>query len=285
MKAVAAASISDYEQAVTAVGDYYAAVEQGLGACFRDPDLQSTDTAAFTRPTPICVIVFGTDQGLVGQFNDTVANFTLGFLDLLKGSETQYPRRSANHSAAYSAAPLALIWVVGERLSERLSDAGLTLQGRFNVPNSVKAITPLIGNILLSLEALTPLSAQTKLHLIYSRPGNAPSYSPVSQGLLPLDKPWRKNLIEKAWPGRCIPQLLGSKTTTLGALIHEYLFVSLFRASAESLSSENASRLSAMQRADKNIEELLETLGRDYHRLRQAGIDEEMFDVIAAGNF
>jgi F-type H+-transporting ATPase subunit gamma len=59
------------------------------------------------------------------------------------------------------------------------------------------------------------------------------------------------------------------------------LFVSLFRASAESLASENASRLAAMQRADKNIEELLETLERNYHRLRQASIDAEMFDVIA----
>ena len=36
-----------------------------------------------------------------------------------------------------------------------------------------------------------------------------------------------------------------------------------------------------MQRADKNIEELLAILERDYHRLRQAGIDAEMFDVIA----
>jgi F-type H+-transporting ATPase subunit gamma len=67
--------------------------------------------------------------------------------------------------------------------------------------------------------------------------------------------------------------------------VREYLFVSMFRASAESLSSENASRLAAMQRADRNIEELLDTLKRDYHRQRQASIDEEMFDVIAGSSF
>ena len=61
----------------------------------------------------------------------------------------------------------------------------------------------------------------------------------------------------------------------------KYLFVSLFRACAESLASENASRLAAMQRADKNIEELLEDLNRTFHRLRQSGIDEELFDVIS----
>jgi F-type H+-transporting ATPase subunit gamma len=65
------------------------------------------------------------------------------------------------------------------------------------------------------------------------------------------------------------------------ALIREYLFISLFRACAESLASENASRLAAMERADKNIHELLENLHATFHRLRQSGIDEELFDVIS----
>ena len=36
-----------------------------------------------------------------------------------------------------------------------------------------------------------------------------------------------------------------------------------------------------MQRADKNIDELLEDLNRTFHRLRQNGIDEELFDVVS----
>jgi F-type H+-transporting ATPase subunit gamma len=68
---------------------------------------------------------------------------------------------------------------------------------------------------------------------------------------------------------------------TLLALVREYLFVSLFRACAESLASENASRLAAMQRAEKNIDELLEDLNRTFYRLRQSGIDEELFDVVS----
>ena len=68
---------------------------------------------------------------------------------------------------------------------------------------------------------------------------------------------------------------------TLLAFVREYLFVSLFRACAESLASENASRLAAMQRAEKNIDELLEDLKRTFYRLRQSGIDEELFDVVS----
>ena len=78
-----------------------------------------------------------------------------------------------------------------------------------------------------------------------------------------------------------LPEVVGSGRATLRALIREYLFVSLFRACAESLASENASRLAAMQRAEKNIDELLEDLNGTFHRLRQSGIDEELFDVIS----
>ena len=65
------------------------------------------------------------------------------------------------------------------------------------------------------------------------------------------------------------------------ALVREYLFVTLFRACAESLASENASRLATMQCTEKNIDELREELNRTFHRLRQSAIDEELLDVIS----
>jgi F-type H+-transporting ATPase subunit gamma len=96
-----------------------------------------------------------------------------------------------------------------------------------------------------------------------------------------LDENWRRTLAKLPWPTGNLPEIMGSDTMTLRALIREYLFVSLFRACAESLSSENASRLAAMQRADKNIDDLLADLNGKFHRLRQSDIDEELFDVIS----
>jgi alternate F1F0 ATPase F1 subunit gamma len=94
---------------------------------------------------------------------------------------------------------------------------------------------------------------------------------------------WRRRLAGLPWPTGNLPEVVGGSSATLRALIREYLFVSLFRACAESLASENASRLAAMQRAEKNIDELLEDLNGTFHRLRQSGIDEELFDVICHG--
>jgi F-type H+-transporting ATPase subunit gamma len=178
-----------------------------------------------------------------------------------------------------------------------LADADLPLTGLFAVPNSVKAITPLVGQILVESESLhspsAPLRAdssdtfntnqgeQTELHLFYNRPVSGAVYEPVSQRLLPLDDHWRRKLAELPWPTGNLPEVMGGGTATLRALISEYLFVSLFRACAESLASENASRLAAMERADKNIDELLENFHATFHHLRQTGIDEELFDVIS----
>ena len=53
------------------------------------------------------------------------------------------------------------------------------------------------------------------------------------------------------------------------------------RCGAESLASENRSRLTAMQRAEKNIDDLLEQMNRNYRRVRQDSIDSELFEVIA----
>ena len=103
----------------------------------------------------------------------------------------------------------------------------------------------------------------------------------MSQRLLPLDATWRNELARVRWPTANLPEVMNHQNETMLAFVREYLFVSLFAACAESLASENASRLVAMQRAEKNIEELLDQLNDAFHRLRQSGIDEELFDVVS----
>jgi F-type H+-transporting ATPase subunit gamma len=263
MKALAASNIGQYEQSVRALGDYYRTVELGLSVCFRGA-ASAVALRAEGRPAvagTIGAVVFGSDQGLVGQFNEVLADYALTTLAALPGT--------------------AVVWAVGERVHARLADAGLPPAGLFSVPNSVKAITPLVGHILLASEREHSLSEFSELHLFYNSPSAGAIYAPVTQRLLPLDDNWRRRLGERPWPTGNLPEVMGGDIATLRALIREYLFVSLFRACAESLASENASRLAAMQRAEKNIGELLEGLNGTFHRLRQSGIDEELFDVIA----
>jgi F-type H+-transporting ATPase subunit gamma len=263
MKALAASNIGQYEKSVRALADYYRSVELGLSICFRKhaPAVPMKEGKRPTVVGPVGAVVFGSDQGLVGRFNDVVADYAVKALTARPGR----PR----------------IWAIGERVHARLADTGLPLLGVFAVPNSVKAITPLVGQILIESETRYSQGEITELHLFYNRPISGAIYEPVQQRLLPLDGTWRRERAEIPWPTQNVPEVMGDDTSTLRALIREYLFVSLFRACAESLASENTSRLAAMQRADKNIDELLEGLNGTFHRLRQSGIDEELFDVVA----
>lgn len=264
MKAMAASNIGQYEQAVRALADYYRTVELGLGACLRASGPLESQPEADARPgSPVTIgaVVFGSDQGLVGQFNDVIADFALKTLAALPG----------NHR----------IWSVGERVYERLADAGLPLAGSFTVPNTVKTIAPLVGQIQIEWEALQVESSTACFYVFHNRPQSGALYQPVVQRLLPLDQQWRLNLTRVRWPTKIPPEVMGIGNVALRALIREYLYISLFRACAESLASENASRLGAMGRADKNIGELLEQLNSTFSRQRQASIDEELFDVVS----
>src|SRR5450631_1314863 len=135
MKALAASSIGQYEKSVRALGDYYRTVELGLAACFRgsEPAALLVERKRQTDAGTIGAVVFGSDQGLVGQFNDVVADYAIKTLATLPGQPH--------------------VWAVGERVHARLAAAGLPLMGLFAVPNSVQAITPLIGEIQIESEA------------------------------------------------------------------------------------------------------------------------------------
>jgi F-type H+-transporting ATPase subunit gamma len=262
MKALAASSIGQYERAVESLNDYYRTVELGLTACLRQPG-----TAAYAgdhAPTSghaVGAVIFGSDQGLVGRFNEVLMEFAVGRLEALTG-KTKH------------------IWAVGERMRALVTDAGPSAPGILPVPGSVDAITALVGRILVEIAAARERGV-VEIHIFHNHPISAALYEPVGTRLLPLDRLWQDRLAAQPWPTRNLPEIIDGAAPALEAFIREYLFVLLFQACAESLASENASRLAAMQRAEKNIGQILDELKRTFHRVRQESIDEELFEVIA----
>jgi F-type H+-transporting ATPase subunit gamma len=261
MKALAGSSIGQYEQAVQALAEYYRSVELGLSLALRKRHSALLNSSVANAKSVIGAVIFGSDQGLVGQFNEQMAAYAQQTLGALPGR--------------------LQVWVVGERLHACLLQTGLPIAGVFALPSSVKGIAPLVGQIQLDSEGPAAGSELAHFYVLHQRPQTAMGYAPVCQRLLPLDRQWQQDLAAIPWPSGVLPEILGDAEQTLRALIREYLFISLFRACAESLASENASRLAAMQRADKNIEELLEQLHGRFNRLRQSSIDAELFEVIS----
>ncbi len=265
MKAMAASNIGQYEMAMESLGDYYTTVTESIIAYFiankMANGVQHIIPSDITGNESICAIVFGSDQGFVGQFNDSLKNYITKFIEDIPGKKE--------------------FWTVGSRMPLLLADAGLDSTKRFELPSSIHAITSLIGSILLQIEENHSQGRLTTFYIFNNNAVQRSLYEPVHQRILPLDEKWKNEFAPYVWPTKKIPEIIGDDRTYLESLLREYLFVILFNACTASLASENYSRLTAMQRAEKNIDELLEGTGKAYHRLRQSAIDEELFDVVS----
>lgn len=261
MKAMASSNITQYEMAVHSLQDYYRTISLGIHACFRGENISVITNNPANEKSISIAVIFGSDQGLVGRFNDIISSFAQQIIKEIPG-ETE-------------------IWAVGERVYSLLLDDGLSPSKCFNIPNSVSAITPLVNQILIKSEEFRERDTFYSFYIFHNIPLKGANYQQESQKLFPPDENWKDEIMKIEWPSHSLPQVIGETESTLGTLIREYLFVSIYKACAESLAAENASRLEAMERAEKNIDEMLDDLNLGYNRLRQSTIDEELFDVIA----
>ena len=258
MKALAASSIGQYEKAVASLNDYYRTVELGLSVCLRE----GGHAEKVKSDQPIGAVVCGSDQGLVGRFNEVVVDLATETLSKHPGSIRRF-------------------WAVGERVGSLLLDAGTAPVDLLPVPVSIESITLLVGRILIGIGSARESGEVVDVHVFHNQPRSGAVYAPVHRRLLPLDSVWQSRVAKIAWPGKSRPEVIGGSAAALKGFIRGYLFMLLFQACAESLNSENASRLAAMQRAEKNIRDTLEDLNLKFHRARQASIDEELFDVVS----
>jgi F-type H+-transporting ATPase subunit gamma len=263
MKALAAVSIRQYQRAVESLVDYNKAVEMGLHVA-----LKYRSTPAVTALAPparrIGAVVFGSDQGLCGPLNENIALFAL-------------------EQMAASGVPEEDRYVVtfGLRVHGHLEDAGQPVLENLTMPNSVSGITPLVQDLILVLEDWHFRQQIEHVYLYYNEYVSGANYRPRALTLLPMDRHWLKKLEQTKWPSRILPIFSLDWVVLFASLVREYFFVSLFRAFAESLASENASRLASMQNAEKNIEERLQELHGQFHRQRQMTITEELLDIVA----
>jgi len=263
MKALAAVSIRQYQKAVESLSEYNRTVEMGLQVVLKN----SQGTFAPMRSSAekrMGAIVFGTDQGLCGQFNNIVTTHALGEMNALGIAKEN-----------------RIVISVGLRAADILEDSGQKVLEILSTPGSTAGITPMVQDITTVLEDWRFKRQIDSMFLYYNEYISGATYRPKTLKILPVDREWLKNLEKKKWESRTLPTFTMDWETIFRALIREYLFVSLYRAFADSLASENASRLAAMQSAEKNIEERLEDLFGQFHRQRQSTITEELLDIVS----
>lgn len=263
MKALAAVSIRQYQKAVESLSDYNRAVEMGLQVVLKKR-MGATLERKQGAMKRLGVIVFGSDQGLCGQLNEQISSFTMDFI-----RKTGVKKENRK------------ILSVGARVADHVEDAGQFIDELLSTPSSTAGITPLVQEIIMIIDEWHFKHGIDHFMLFYNKYVSGANYHPHRVQLLPVDRDWLKEIARKKWASKSLPIFRMDGDRIFSSLIREYLFVSLYRAFAESLASENASRLASMQNAEKNIEEQLLDLHVQFHRTRQMTITEELLDIVS----
>lgn len=261
MKALSAASIHQYEQAVASLADYWRTVELGLHIVTRDSEQQAVQPQPPSRH--LAAVVFGSDHGLCGRFNEEIAEYTLKHIETIP---TSFKPR---------------ILCVGQRVADKLKREGQPIEAMLSLPGAANQIGITIQEILVHIDRWREDADLEHLYLFHNRPSSRTSYRPTRFHLLPLHLAHFHKLEEQAWPGPSLPTFSMERDILLSSLLDQYFFISLFRACAESQSAEHGSRLAAMQAAEKNLDEHREELTGQYRRARQDAITTELLDVIS----
>ncbi|WP_147820889.1 F0F1 ATP synthase subunit gamma [Salidesulfovibrio onnuriiensis] len=257
MKTLAAVNMRQYARAGEAVGQYSLTVEQGLAMLFRvRPHLGGT-----ARPGGSGVpgfIAFGTDQGMCGQLNEEI-----------HGAARRLLSRPAVRVAA-----------MGERLAGVFQAEGQDVERILGVPGSVAYVARLVAELLDLIRNWTEEGIGS-ITLINTRPAAGALGTVEITQLLPIDLPALRTSLEREDSRRCLPLFTLDDEELLAGLLEQYLSVTLYRAAAESMVSENSARLAAMQGAERNIEDRLVELTDLYNQRRQSGITEELMDIVS----
>jgi F-type H+-transporting ATPase subunit gamma len=210
------------------------------------------------------VVVVTSDRGLAGAFNGNVAKAADAFLKQREGQFEKvgltllgkkggdyFMRRRANQIT--HRAPIA-----GDVSYQQAADVARELARRYAAGE--------VDEVVLVFSEFVSTMTQT----------------PVVKQLLPFTPPKPLTAaddaaeVEAALPYEIEPD----PEALLAALVPKAVEIEVFRALLENQAGEHAARMTAMESATKNTEELIETLTLQYNRARQAAITGELVEIV-----
>lgn len=251
MKAHASANIFEFEHASDASDIYREVIDMALYiALLKDDENISIQEISEGRTIHI---VFGSDFGLAGRFNERIAEFAINNIDI---DNEDY------------------VMIIGKQLISRL-EAKFNITEYFSVPQSEDSISEVVQRLLTKIDHLKDTSVINKIVLYYCKTTDSSNMTEVIETLFPIN-PQKFSKISFKWDSNSVPIYLMDKGTLVSDIVRQYYFLTLYRSICFSLISENNSRIASMSAAKKNIDEKLSELKYSYRKKRQEEITNEL---------
>ncbi|PQA89568.1 F0F1 ATP synthase subunit gamma [Hyphococcus luteus] len=264
MKSLSAVAIKHYDEGAAALLHYRGVVDAGLQAVLRQAKLTPRAEPVRGRAA---YIVIGSDRGLCGRFNETVVEAAAAKLAEAEEREEE-----------------TLVLTIGARAEARLDSYGTPSGYTMPLPGAVEAVGESVESILLWLDDNREKAGLGSVTVFYNQRTEEKLAATQEDVILPVTQDYLEKLKQKPWPSHSLPAFTVDADDLFSRLIREHMFLSLARGLIESLASEHASRLAAMQRAERHIDDYLATLTADIRHERQSAITQQLLDIVGSYN-
>jgi F-type H+-transporting ATPase subunit gamma len=288
MRALAMVNARQYDTATAALAAYGETIRLGLRAVLWQRRLSGSPMGSLPPASDLLdrpvqgqdgLILFGSDHGLCGPFNEQILE-RAGSLLGAGGEAGQAQVRPAERGTRAGEGPWRIL-VVGTKLAGLFEATGRTADVTLGQPHGLAGVEELMADLLMAIEAWRQSGPLRAVWLLHHRCRSAEAPQPVLSRLLPIDEAWLQEMASGPWDSRSLPQVQGDWGAVLAAVLREHLAHQLSEACVASLAAENTARLLAMQGARGHIEDRLAELSALYRQQRQSAITEELLDVVA----
>ena len=120
-----------------------------------------------------------------------------------------------------------------------------------------------------------------KIFVVYTDMANGMSYEAKSTRLLPFHRTYFADTAAKESPVTSLFEFLPDVNSVLDSMMPSYVSGFIYSALIASFCCEQQARMTAMDSANQNAEELLGNLSLEFNRVRQAAITQEITEVSA----
>jgi F-type H+-transporting ATPase subunit gamma len=262
MKMVSAAKLRRAQDAIIQMRPYAQKLQEMLSNIVSNSEGDTTIALAAERPVEkVLLIVITSDRGLAGAYN----------ANIVKAAKQAI---ADNYSAQHSNKNIT-IWGIGKKGYEAMQRAG------YKTDASYKDIflNLTFENVQTAAQAAVrayEAKEFDKIEIVYSQFKNAATQFFVVEQFLPIPKVQPKAGAKKA---DFIYE--PAKDQLIAELMPKILNTQLYKAVLDANASEHGARMTAMDKASENANELLKTLKISYNRARQAAITTELTEIVS----
>jgi F-type H+-transporting ATPase subunit gamma len=262
MKMVSAAKLRKAQDGIVQMRPYAKKLQEVLSNIVSNSEGDLGMNLAVDRPVEnVLLIVITSDRGLCGAYNSNIIKMAKATI--------------AEKYAAQAQKGNVEIWTIGKKGYENF------LKTKYRLDPQFKDI--FLNLNFESVQAASQAAVKAfeekrfdRIEIVYSEFRNAATQRYVAERFLPIPK------IEKKEGAKKADFIFDpSKEQLITELMPKILNTQLYKAVLDAHASEHGARMTAMDKATENANELLKSLKISYNRARQAAITTELTEIVS----